>query len=943
MAFEQQWSGNVYEHYLQYGFREGVNPSNAFDNDAYLAAKLAALQAAGREITLDELKDAFADAGLTPITHFMRYGAKEQLQAPAVPAEEQVDPSIDPTNPGLELSLTTEADTLLAAAAALPEGKTEADVQRASDANDIIDAVASALSSARTLNADDRIDGGAGNDLLKVDVQGDFGGFEGNGGVVNVETIELTNTGEIARTVSAKGIEGAETFALNGAVNLAELGSTEAAVNLSGRDAGSAEIQYAAKVTDGKADALALGLNDIGTAEVKDAAGEVTTAEAAVALVADGIEVVDITATGTNVVLLETADAEQVNVEGTGSVKIVAHQGAVSGAVKSVDASGLQGVLDVNLRDAAGVTSVLAGAGDDIIRATPGDLAVNAEINGGEGADTLSLSGRFGVSQYQMAGVETVELNAAGSSGMKAAPGGLSDVSTFSGAESTGIEQVVVKGAGNAVKFVNLGMADLGVTLDQAASGEVAFDHAGATTLSVSGGTEQAETINTVNTVLTESADVTLVVEAFNTLGDGLGGKLVATKAEGLTAEIAGALNNTIELVAATSAVFNQTNTDQASTVALDAAKLNDLRIDADGAFTLAKGSDLSAVESLTIDAGQAFAAAGGESEGAWAVDFGSVAAVDLSGAGAESKITLSNLGGAVDYDITVNAEGLIGGLTLGDIGTGAGHTIDVNMAGVLGDVTIGDVAVTAADSAATGAIVIDANGTYGDITLDALSAKTVTVDASGAMGAVNVGSISGNNKGSTDGISGEVVTFTGSELMANTVYVTASEQATVSGGLGNDTFMLVANNAAGTLAEFTVSGGLGNDNFLIDHSESMSGSAIVTITDFNAGDTTNIDKGTLSVFTKESSADAGAAAAVLEAAGIVADAVAATSGVEFVGDANTFFTFDGNTYAMVTANKSDDVKFDDTNILVQLVGVHSADALGGAFKESAGGEQPET
>lgn len=34
---------NAWTHYVQYGSDEGVNPSNAFDADAYLDAKTAAL------------------------------------------------------------------------------------------------------------------------------------------------------------------------------------------------------------------------------------------------------------------------------------------------------------------------------------------------------------------------------------------------------------------------------------------------------------------------------------------------------------------------------------------------------------------------------------------------------------------------------------------------------------------------------------------------------------------------------------------------------------------------------------------------------------------------------------------------------------------------------------------------------------------------------------
>lgn len=46
--------------------------------------------------------------------------------------------------------------------------------------------------------------------MLAVDVQGNFGGFSDTGGLQNVETVALTNTGSIARTFNATGVEGVE-------------------------------------------------------------------------------------------------------------------------------------------------------------------------------------------------------------------------------------------------------------------------------------------------------------------------------------------------------------------------------------------------------------------------------------------------------------------------------------------------------------------------------------------------------------------------------------------------------------------------------------------------------------------------------------------------------------------------------------------------------------
>lgn len=107
-AFVDIWKGNVYQHYLQYGADEGINPSQAFDASAYLEEKLAALQAAGETQyqSVGDVRAAFDAAGLTPLGHFIAYGREEGLSAPEVapdPPETDPQPAPDPV-PMFELS-----------------------------------------------------------------------------------------------------------------------------------------------------------------------------------------------------------------------------------------------------------------------------------------------------------------------------------------------------------------------------------------------------------------------------------------------------------------------------------------------------------------------------------------------------------------------------------------------------------------------------------------------------------------------------------------------------------------------------------------------------------------------------------------------------------------------------------------------------------------------
>ena len=187
---------NAWTHYVQYGSNEGVNPSNAFDADAYLAAKAAAM---GGDWTADSIAKAISDAGMTVLEHYLTYGGKgegEVAEGATFPvADDQKVPS---NNPGETFTLTTGVDTFVGGAG-----------------DDVFNATVTATSP--VLGALDSIDGGAGNDTLNVadtavsaDVQFSFpNGFT----VKGVENINITTNGGInvdlsenADVTSIKGI-----------------------------------------------------------------------------------------------------------------------------------------------------------------------------------------------------------------------------------------------------------------------------------------------------------------------------------------------------------------------------------------------------------------------------------------------------------------------------------------------------------------------------------------------------------------------------------------------------------------------------------------------------------------------------------------------------------------------------------------------------------------
>ena len=670
--------------------------------------------------------------------------------------KDQIADATDPIKAN-NLTLTTAADTLTGGTGV-----------------DNFTGVVSSLSSEATLQVTDSLDGAEGNDTLTLNAKGDFTGFT-TGSVKNVETITIGNTGTIDRTISTKGITGATTYNLNAtgaAVNLSDLAAAGITVNLAGQAKGSTTLGFTADAVKGTADVLGLGLNALGTAEVKDAAGVVTTAEAAVTITAAGVETVNAVVTGHNVVNLAAADAKALNLSGAGSVKLT----AVPAALKTLDASAVQGAVTVDLVAATGATSVKTGVGADKVTVTVGDdVLANATIDLGQGADTLVLKGT-GVVQYALSNTETVSLS------------GLTGALTYSGTNTTGlttIQSAKDQGAQTAT-FANMGATAINVQLQGVSTGTaVSSDHSGATAITVdtpaSTATAIAPDLNNVNVSLSKSTSATLnVADKMNYTG-----VVTATKATGVTVAINGQTTATAEVSAAeaTSVVVSAVAND--SVLKLTTAAAKELNITATKSLALT-GSTLTAVESVTVASAATTTVTA----------LSKAANINLSGAG---SVGLGTVGSAtLDYGVTLTATGLasnkagVGSNKSLDVGTinTKGQAITVNASGVMGAVELG--AISALNgAAAAGNVSVNLNGTGGAIALGAITGKNVTVDATGALGAVTYGAINTE--------SGGVVSVKGATLTASTVTVntgaasTADNTISFTGGIDTDTFTVVA------------------------------------------------------------------------------------------------------------------------------------------------------
>ena len=174
---------SAWDHYTQFGMYEGVNPSNLFDANEYLAMKLASLQAEepDKNWTEDSMLEAFREAGLNPVEHYFLFGQDEGLPLSPVPDAEKVITDFDPhspSNPGETFTLANGPEVLDGTAM-----------------DDVFNAVAGSTNASRTLDQGDKIDGKGGNDTLNVAMEANFNGFTNDGSMTNVEKVVLTNEG----------------------------------------------------------------------------------------------------------------------------------------------------------------------------------------------------------------------------------------------------------------------------------------------------------------------------------------------------------------------------------------------------------------------------------------------------------------------------------------------------------------------------------------------------------------------------------------------------------------------------------------------------------------------------------------------------------------------------------------------------------------------------
>jgi S-layer protein len=405
-AFEAAWTGNPYDHYLQYGGKEGVNPSNEFDNSAYLDAKVAALKAAGKtqedgsEWTADALNDYFAANGLTPLTHFVEYGKDEGLTAPEVPADEQVDPDPGPANPGKTYTLTAGADNFTGTSGD-DTFNANLEVNPSSGALDVL-----------TLSSLDELDGKEGTDTLTYVTDGTA---LPAADISNIEILDIKSSAAVTADVSGATISGVTTIKakatgagvdIDTKADVTSVTVTGTATTVDIDDAGTAATsadKIATVSVTGNTGALTVDSDALSTLNLAKTNQNATVTAAA------GTRTMDLTLDTVTGGTIADATATTLNVSTTGAASTGVTLNAAAATSVTINADEKLTIADVNIAAAktitvkgdsavtlsaattvTALTSVTAAESTGGLTITP-SLGTAIQFTGGDGADKIEV------------------------------------------------------------------------------------------------------------------------------------------------------------------------------------------------------------------------------------------------------------------------------------------------------------------------------------------------------------------------------------------------------------------------------------------------------------------------------------------------------------------------------------------------------------------------
>ena len=378
---------NAWTHYVQYGSDEGVNPSNAFDADAYLDAKTAALVAAGEkqpdgsEWTPEAVQKAISDAGMTVLEHYMTYGGRgegEVAQGVTFPVPD--DQKVPAEVTGNTYVLTPDLDAIVG-----------------TNGSDVI--IGATQDGKATFTPGDSIDGGEGVDTLKL--YGVDGVSKGLQTVKNVEQLEgFAGSG----TYDVSGWEGLEKASFKaGTVSTLTANATLTDVALDG---------VGADMTltgDGIANVTVKNLDEDRSVTVVN-----TTENHALNVALENASKVGKDGVPTTSVTLVDAAAEALNLASNGATVNSVTLSSASAALKTMTVSGEADLVVDGLADVSKLESIDGSAAKgDLALGTLNDATLNVTTGSGDDTFVLGNTATHAVTVSTGEGDDEVTLGAA--------------------------------------------------------------------------------------------------------------------------------------------------------------------------------------------------------------------------------------------------------------------------------------------------------------------------------------------------------------------------------------------------------------------------------------------------------------------------------------------------------------------------------------------------
>jgi hypothetical protein len=369
---------NVFEHYQSFGETESRVPSTTyagFESATYLAANADVATA----ITAGSFDSA--------LDHFIQFGQNESRSGGVT-----ITPVV-----GDSFSLSTGVDTI-----------------NGTSANNIISGTVG--NTDPTITAGDSINGAAGTaDVFQIISTGTTGTVAGLT-ISNIETLRVSDTSTGATNINLAGVSGISTIessgsAQTGAITFSNVGSL-AALNLSNTSStGTVTLAYTTSASSG-ATTQAI------TLDTAAGTGDTTIA---------GVEVFNVTASGSSTLALAAAAGTTVNITAADATTIDL-DAAANVNLATVTAAGSAGAVTLRVNAALSELSVVGGDANDIIDTRAGAFGTSDSIDGGAGtgdriryvatADTLTAA--IGATGATIANVEVLELDSQDDAGASA-------------------------------------------------------------------------------------------------------------------------------------------------------------------------------------------------------------------------------------------------------------------------------------------------------------------------------------------------------------------------------------------------------------------------------------------------------------------------------------------------------------------------------------------